>query len=166
MKFIKIFILFFAAITFSFTTVHKYYLSLTQVEYVKDKKAVQIISRIFIDDMEDALKMRYDESLNMDYSNSETLDAYINKYITEKIEVKINGKRQKMNYIGKEADLDIIKVYLEIEDVEAIHSFQITNKVLFDLFAEQQNMVKLKINTSQKSYLLSLQKDNAVLNFD
>lgn len=163
---IKIFILLSTVTVFSFTAFHKYYLSVTQVEYVKDQKAVQIISRIFIDDMENVLKKRYDEALSIDYSDSETLDTYISKYITEKIEVSINGKRRAINYIGKEADLDILKVYLEIENIEEIHSFQITNKVLFDLFVEQQNMVKLKINTLQKSYLLSLQKDSAVLNFD
>lgn len=119
-----------------------------------------------MDDMENALKQNYDMSLSIDASDTSVLDAYINKYITEKINIEINGEKTDFNFIGKETDLDIMKVYLEIENVENIRSFQITNKVLFELFEEQQNMVKLKMNNLHKSYLLNRQKQHAVLNFD
>src|SRR5690606_2667893 len=166
MKPIKIFILVIILVTFSFKAAHKYYLSVTQVEYVEEKKSVQIISRIFMDDMENALKQNYDMSLSIDASDTSVLDAYISKYVTEKIKIEINGEKTDFNFIGKETDLDIMKVYLEIENVENIRSFQITNKVLFELFKEQQNMVKLKMNNLHKSYLLNRQKQGAVLNFD
>lgn len=166
MKPIKIFILVIILVAFSFKAAHKYYLSVTQVEYVEEKKSVQIISRIFMDDMENALKQNYDMSLSIDASDTSVLDAYISKYVTEKIKIEINGEKTDFNFIGKETDLDIMKVYLEIENVENIRSFQITNKVLFELFKEQQNMVKLKMNNLHKSYLLNRQKQHAVLNFD
>lgn len=166
MKPIKIFILVIILVTLSFKAAHKYYLSVTQVEYVEEKKSVQIISRIFMDDMENALKQNYDASLSLDTTNTSVLDAYISKYVTEKIKIEINGEKTDFNFIGKETDLDIMKVYLEIENVENIRSFQITNKVLFELFEEQQNMVKLKMNNLHKSYLLNRQKQHAVLNFD
>src|SRR5690606_27423392 len=166
MKPIKIFILVIILVTFSFKAAHKYYLSVTQIEYVKEKKSVQIISRIFMDDMQNALKQDYDASLSLDTTNASVLDAYVYKYITEKINIEIKGEKTEFNYIGKETDLDIMKVYLEIENVENIRSFQITNKVLFELFETQQNMVKLKMNNLHKSYLLTRQKQRAVLNFD
>src|SRR5690606_41475314 len=100
MKPIKIFILVIILVTFSFKAAHKYYLSVTQIEYVKEKKSVQIISRIFMDDMENALKQNYDASLSLDTTNASVLDAYINKYITEIINIEINGDKIDIIFIG------------------------------------------------------------------
>ncbi|WP_100614231.1 DUF6702 family protein [Confluentibacter citreus] len=167
MKFVKISILLLILSVSAFTTIHKFYVSVTQIEYIKEKQSVQIISRIFMDDFENLLRQRYDKTIDLnDADNAMVNDAYIKKYLAEKIKIKINGKDVDFNFIGKETDLDVVKVYLEIEGIKDIHSFQITNKVLFDLFDEQQNMVKLKINALFKNYLLTSQNDNAMLNFN
>ena len=72
----------------SFSAVHKYYVSITQIEYVKEKQSVQIISRIFIDDFEKLLRKRYDESITLDNGQDEKLiDSYIKKYLLTKIEI-------------------------------------------------------------------------------
>lgn len=165
MKFISI--LLFVLSVSAFTVNHKFYVSVTQVDYIKEKQSVQIISRIFMDDFENLLRQRYDKTINLDdKENAAFVDAYIKKYLTERIKIKINGKDFNFNFIGKETDLDVMKIYLEIEGIKNIHSFQITNKVLLDLFDEQQNMVKLKINSIFKNYLLTSQNDSAMLNFD
>ena len=41
-------------------TMHKYYLSVMDLEYNEDAKAVQMVTRIFYDDLEDVLNERYD----------------------------------------------------------------------------------------------------------
>lgn len=167
MNFIKVSILLVVLSVSAFTAIHKFYLSVTQIEYVQEKQSVQIISRIFMDDFENLLRQNYDKTINLDDDKKAPIvDAYIKKYLAERIKIKINGKDVDFNFVGKETDLDVMKVYLEIEGIKDIHSFQITNKVLFDLFDEQQNMVKLKINALFKNYMLSSQNDNAVLNFD
>ena len=167
MTFIKSFLFFLIIPLFAFTAMHKYYVSVTQINYVKEEASVQIISRIFIDDFENLLRKRYDENITLAGKNEQkVVDTYIERYLSEKIKIKINNRGAKFNFIGKEYDGDIMRCYLEIEDVKAINSIQITNKLLFDLFEEQQNIVKTKINAKQKSFLLILQKDNAVLNFN
>ena len=40
-------------------TSHKFYVSMYQVNYVSQKKMVQITSRIFIDDLNEALEKKY-----------------------------------------------------------------------------------------------------------
>ena len=45
---------------FAFTTAHKFYLSVTSIKYSEKDDALQITSRIFIDDFEKLLKERYD----------------------------------------------------------------------------------------------------------
>ena len=163
----KSFLFFLIIPLFSFTSAHKYYVSVTQINYVKEKESVQITSRIFIDDFENLLRKRYDENITLATKNElEIVDTYIEQYLNKKIKIKINNKPAKFNFIGKEYDADIMRCYLEIEGVKTINSIQITNQLLFDLFEEQQNIVKTKINSKQKSFLLILQKDNALLNFN
>lgn len=165
----KIRIIFLIAIfpLFAFTVFHKYYISVTQIDYIQEKKSVQITSRIFIDDFEKVLRERYDENIVLAGKNeSENVNQYIGTYLKDKIKIKINGKDTKLNFIGKEYDLDLVMCYLEIEDVEKIDSIEISNQVLFDLFEEQQNMIKTKINSKQKSFLLNQGKKKAMLKFN
>ena len=150
----------------AFTAVHKYYVSVTQIEYVKEKASVQIISRIFIDDFEKLLRERYnpDITLSKDGEPAE-VDFYVEKYLGEKIKIKINGKDTDVVFIGKEYEADIMYCYMEIENVKSISSFEITNQVLFDLYGEQQNIVRTEINNKNKSFILIRENDKGLLNF-
>ena len=68
----------------AFTAVHKYYVSVTQIDFLPEKQAVQITSRIFIDDFEKLLRTRYDEKITLATKNeSLTTDSYIEKYLNE-----------------------------------------------------------------------------------
>ena len=166
MKYLK-FLVFFILPLFAFTSVHKYYLSVTEVEYVQEKKAVQIISKIFIDDFENLLRERYDKQILLaDKNEQKTTDIYIEKYLTEKVKIKINDKDADFNFIGKQFDNDVITCYLEIEHVKSITSFEISNTVLFDMIDDQQNIIKTNINSQKKSYVLIYQKDTAMLKFN
>lgn len=167
MKPIKLLFLIFILPLFAFTAAHKYYLSVTQIDYLSDKQSVQITSRIFIDDFEKLLRERYDDKITLaDKNENGTTDIYIERYLKEKIKIKINGKDVNMSFIGKEYDADIMKCYLEIENIKVINSVEISNQVLLDIFEEQQNIVKTKINSKQKSFLLDRNSKTAVLNFN
>lgn len=151
----------------AFTSMHKFYVSVTQVDYIQEKEEVQITSRIFIDDLERLIRERYDESITLASENESGLaEVYIEKYLKEKIGFVINGEPMKMNYLGKEYEDDIAICYLEISGIEAIRSIEITNSVLFDLFEEQQNVIRTKINSKKKSFILVQGNDKGLLNFD
>lgn len=167
MKIKKYLIIFSLLPLFAFTTMHKYYISVTQVNYIQEKQSLQIISRIFIDDFENVLRERYDENLALaEKDELQTIDLYIEKYLNRAISIKINNQKVKVNFIGKEYDGDIMRCYLEVEGIKSIESFEISNKILFDLFEDQQNIIKTKINSKQKSVIQTSQSHNAVLNFN
>lgn len=151
----------------SFTITHKYYVSVTEVEYVKEQESMQIVTRIFIDDFEKMLRERYDESITLDIGKDETqIDAYIQKYLSSKLQITIDNTLQQFEFLGKEYEDDILFCYLEITDVTEVNTFEIVNQVLFDVFDDQQNLVKTKINSKRKSFMLIPQNDKGVLNFN
>ncbi|AXO80249.1 peptidase E [Olleya aquimaris] len=166
MKPVKHLLIFSLFALFSFTAVHKYYVSITQIEYVKDKQSVQIITRIFVDDFEKLLRKRYDKTIVLNDGKDETLiDGYIKKYLLQKLEININNIPKTLAFIGKEYDDDIVYCYLEIENVKAINSFEVKNTVLFDVFPDQKNIVRNNINGKNKTFVLIPEKDKGLLNF-
>lgn len=146
---------------------HEYYVSVTKVEYSKKDKSLQIISQIFIDDFEKLLQERYDESITLDSENeTKMVEDYMNRYLQDKLRVKVNGESVNFKFLGKEYKDDITYCYLEIENISEIKSIEVTNKALFDVFPDQQNIVRLKLKNKNKSFLLTPSKEKCLLNFD
>lgn len=167
MKTIKTLLLIVVIPLMAFTGFHKYYISVTQVDYIENKQSVQVTARIFIDDFEKVLRERYDANITLaDKDEPKSVNGYIERYLKEKIKIKINGKDTNLVFIGKEYDNDIMLCYMEIQKVKKIRSIEISNQVLFDLFEDQQNMIKTKIYSKQKGFLLNKNNKTAVLNFN
>lgn len=146
---------------------HKYYVSLTEIEYVKEKRSVQIITRIFIDDFENVLRSRFDEGLTLD-TEKEIVETnfYIEKYLKDKLKITINHKEFQFDFLGKEYEDDMILCYLEIQNIDQISSIKVENKLLYEMFPDQKNMVRFKIQSINKTILLIKEKDKGVLNFE
>lgn len=151
----------------SFKTMHKYYVSLTEIEYVKEERSVQIITRIFIDDFENVLRNRFDEGLTLDTEkeNIET-NYYIEKYLKDKLKITINLKDFSFDFLGKEYEDDMILCYLEIQNIDRISSIKVENKLLYEMFPDQKNMVRFKIHSVNKTILLIKENDKGVLNLE
>ncbi|WP_225035019.1 DUF6702 family protein [Winogradskyella sp. SM1960] len=146
---------------------HEYYVSVTEIEYVKEQQSLQIISQIFIDDFETLLRKRYDEQITLAIKDeAEMVDTYMNRYLSDKLKVTVNGEALNFKFIGKEYKDDITYCYLEIENVSNIESIALTNQILFDVFLDQQNIVRLKIQDRNKSFLLVPENDSCVLNLN
>lgn len=151
---------------FAFTTAHKYYVSVTQIDYVKEKQAIQVTSRIFIDDFERLLQERYDDKIILNTGKDEKeIDLYIEKYIKSKFKIKVNGAVANYKFLGKEYEDDIIYCYIEIENVNEVKSFEVENRILFDLFNDQKNIVRTYINSKHKTFVLIPENDKGLLNF-
>ncbi|KJD35813.1 peptidase E [Tamlana sedimentorum] len=167
MRINKVLILLCVIPLFAFTGLHKYYLSVTQIDYVKTQESLQITTRIFVDDLEQALRRNFNDTITLTGLNQpEESDIYIKKYVKQKFTLNINNQPTNFSFIGKEYDGDIVRCYLEVENVKTIKTIEISNAILFDIYKEQQNIVKTKINGKQKSKVLSISNKSLVLNFN
>ena len=81
MKFKKTFLLLFIIPFLSFTA-HKYYLSLTQINYKSESKSIQIVINVFMDDIETALNSDYKINLQLTTKNElKNNDIYFKRYL-------------------------------------------------------------------------------------
>ncbi|MGB3143197.1 MAG: DUF6702 family protein [Maribacter sp.] len=152
---------------FAFVTVHKFYISVTNVDYSEKDKAVQIITRIFVNDMNSVLTERYGVETKLGTDRETKVDSeYLEKYLRAKFVVEINGKTVPYNLIGKKYDTDMIILYLEVPKIELknLSSIAVENEILTDLYDEQQNVVHFKIDGKKKSYVLVKSDTKGMLN--
>lgn len=145
--------LFLALASFS---IHKFYVGVFQVDYKSDKKAFQITSRVFIDDIEKALETKYKKKIylatNKEIKESEEL---ITSYFNEKFKIIINDKDQEIIFLAKEYEDDVLICYHKINHSGKIKSLSVYNSVLTEQFSEQQNLLHTNINGNRKSFLFT-----------
>ncbi|MEN8819139.1 MAG: DUF6702 family protein [Polaribacter sp.] len=145
---------------------HKYYLSLTQINFSSKSKSVQIIINVFMDDIETALNKDYDIDLQLTTEKElKGNDVYFEKYLNEKLHFKVNTIDQKFNYIGKEYEGELVYFYLEIENINAVDQITISNKILVKHFPKQENLIKSKVGKVNKSVLLDAENYSETLKY-
>jgi hypothetical protein len=147
-------------------TFHKFYVGVFQIDYFKEKKAVQITARLFIDDLEKALYKKHNKHFYLT-TKDEISDAnsYIASYLSEKLKIKINNKVQTLQFLSKEQENNIVICYLKINFKDNIKELEISNTILSDIFKEQQNLLHLNINGNKKTILFTNTETNQKLKY-
>lgn len=134
---------------------HETYLSVTEIEYKKDQKSLQIISRVFIDDLEDVLSKRYQKDVSLSYKEDLELNKdLIERYINKKLSISVNGEVRKLKLLGSKFDADQIVMFIEGVNIEDFHNITVENLILTDLFDSQKNIVHVKKGEEIESMLL------------
>lgn len=147
-------------------SMHKYYVSLCEIEYIEEKKSVQIILGLFIDDLELTLNKIHNTQLNLATEEEfEKVDSLYISYLQKHLQLKINNSNKQFTFIGKEYNSDIVHFYLEVNNIAALNLFEVKNTCLFKDFEDQKNIVKLKIDTYHKTFYLDTKKPKGLLNF-
>jgi hypothetical protein len=109
-----------------------------------------------MDDIEIALNKDYDIDLQLTTKKElKNNDVYFERYLKNKLQLKINALKKEFTYIGKEYDGDLVYFYLEIENITNVTSIEVTNKILLTHFPKQENLIKSEVKSMNKSVLLS-----------
>ncbi len=148
-------LLLFICILFSSFSFHKFYVGVYQLKFVPEKKMLQITSRIFVDDLNDALEKKYKRKTFVGLSKESEADVKLfQSYLAENFKVKINGQSKEIQFLSKELeDENVLVLYSKIINVTKIQSIELQNKMLLDWNGEQQNITHFLINDSKKTFL-------------
>lgn len=147
-------------------TMHKYYVSLCEVEYIEAQQSLQITLGVTIEDLEFTLNKNSGKQLNLaSKTEIENIDSYYKKYLNEHLLFSINGKSTEYKYIGKEYDSDIVRFYLEITGIKELKSIEVSNNILIEDFADQKNIVKIKVKDFNKTFYFTKSNFKSLLKF-
>ena len=135
--------------------VHKYYMSISHIEYVKKQKALQMVLRIFVDDLQLEINTINNSHIELATDREpKNADSIYNAYLKKHFEVAVNDSKINYSYIGKEYKEDIAIFYLEATNIASIENIKIDNSVLCRSFPYQENIIKLNIHEKHKTYIL------------
>lgn len=156
-------ILLICLVLFSFSA-HKFYIAIYQLNFVPEKKRIEITSRIFVDDLNAALEKRFGQKTQIGELGESADDISKFKiYLAEQLKLKVNGTARSLVYVGKEMESNVVVAYFKIEEVSKIKSLFVENDALMELYPEQQNIIQSNINGKKQSLLLTVDNQSGVL---
>ena len=145
---------------------HKFYIALFQVQFVPEKKRLQITSRIFIDDLNQAIEKKYHKKTSLGIGTDSPEDIQLlTRYFAENLVFKVNGRTEILTFLSSEVEEDVLVSYLSIPKIAKIQQLNIQNTILTDWNTEQQNIMHFNIGESKKSLHFTPTSANQMLKF-
>jgi len=145
---------------------HPFYISLTEIRYNPTDQSLEIAQKIFWDDLEIALEEKFNTKVDfLNPKNKADLEKMVQAYLLEKNEIKVNGKKVEISYLGYEIEEEAAWVYLEAKDIPVPKKVEIKNEILISNFESQQNIINFYLEKSPKSLILYKDNEWGELNF-
>ena len=148
---------------------HPFHVSVSDIKYKQDKKAIQISTRIFLDDLELGLQA-YTGNEKLDITASENWEFVkenLKPYLLERIKLWDEKNRAyEIKYIGAEIEDDVMWAYLEVEKVKKLKHVKVYNSVLHEVWGDQENLVHFRAYDNVKSARLYKGEDSSVFNWE
>lgn len=156
----------FLVLSLSSFELHKFYVAIFQVQFVPEKKRLQITSRIFIDDLNKALEKKYRKktSFGIGINTPEEIQL-LKRYFAENLVLKVNGQSKSLNYVSSELEEEVLVTYLTITEISKVQHLTIQNSVLIDWNVEQQNIMHFTANDTKKSLHFTETSKNQMLKY-
>jgi hypothetical protein len=132
---------------------HPFHVSVCDVSYDSDDKHLKISVRLFLDDLENAIRL-YKNQEKLIITNPEDsvfIHQSINEYLQRNLIFSIDGNKYIPNYLGGETDMDVMWCYLEVKKLDPFSKIELTNTILTELFDDQENLVTIEKDQKARS---------------
>ena len=153
-------------LTLTSFSVHKFYVALYQVNYAPEKKMLQITTRIFVDDLNNAIGKKYTKKSNLGSENETVEDLnLLKRYFGEKLSFNVNGQVRHMLFLSKEMEGDVLICYFTIKEIKKINSLEIYNSIITEGISEQQNIMHFNVLGTKNTVLFTESTSKGVLKY-
>ncbi|MEO9869011.1 DUF6702 family protein [Ekhidna sp.] len=157
------------ALIFFQSLLHPFHVSVSDIKYKEDKKALQISTRIFLDDLELALQT-YSGNEKLDIAKAEDwnfVKENLKPYILERLKLwDEKGEAYELNYIGAEIEDDVMWCYIEIEKVKKLKQVKVSNTILHEVWGDQENLVHFRAFDDVQSARLYKGDESEIFSWD
>ncbi len=157
----------FTTLLLAISSIHPLHISVTEIEMDEKDKRLEIIMRVFIDDLELTLRESLNQpDLDIENPKSGTIDQIASNYVKNHFSISLDGKNQKTNYLGHEKEDDAFLFYIEVTNVKKWKTIQVTNDILIETHDDQSNLVHITVRGNIRSMRLTNSNPSDKLTFD
>lgn len=155
------------AIHFAFY-LHPIHVSVTEIEFDKKNAALEIMMRVFIDDLELTLR----NSLNnpqLDILNAPagtTTDELMAGYLKDHFKISLDNKPRQPRYLGHEREGEAMIFFIEVSGVSDWKTIRVHNDIIMSTYDDQSNLVHVYVDDKVKSLRLTRDTPANSLTFD
>ncbi len=143
---------------------HPIHIGVSEIDFNKSENSLQVSHKYFLDDFEDAVESEYNVRLSLGSSKQhKNATVYLQKYLSSRFQMKVNGKDAEAVWIGSEIEAEAIWIYVEYPKIKKVKELEISNKVLFESFEDQKNLIHFRYQEGTKSLMLKEAKPSDVI---
>ena len=146
---------------------HPIHVSVTEIEMDEKDKRLEIMMRVFADDLELTLRNSFGQpDLDILSLPKDGVDKIVSTYLKDRFKISLDNKLQRNNYLGHELDDLAFIFYIEVPKVGKWKTIRIQNDIIMETYDDQSNLVHVTLGETVRS--LRLTKSNPVdnLTFD
>ena len=139
---------------------HPVHVSVTEITLDEKEKELEIISRIFLDDLETSIRdaNKQPELKLLEPGTNITTDQVVWGYLQQRFKIMLDGKPQKVKYLGHEIEGEAMLCFIQVSNVKRIETIEVFNNAITELYDDQSNLVHVTVRSTVKS--LRLMRDN------
>ncbi|HET9486340.1 MAG TPA: DUF6702 family protein [Chryseosolibacter sp.] len=136
---------------------HPIHVSVTEIEFDEKDQALEVMMRVFIDDLELTLRNSHKEpELDIFHpKNGMTTDQLVGDYLKDHFKISLDNSLQKTNYLGHEREGEAFIFYIEVPGVKKWKTITIHNDIIMATHDDQSNLVHVYVNERVKSLRLT-----------
>ena len=152
----------------AFWLLHPIHVSVTEIEYDSKEQALEIIMRVFIDDLELSLRNSLGQP-DLDILNPKgglTTDELVSNYLKNHFKISLDDKPHRIHYLGHEREAEAFIFYIEVTGVRRWKTISIHNDIIMATHDDQSNLVHVYVDENVKSLRLTRDTPADKLTFD
>ena len=133
-------------------TPHPFHVSVVEINHNPTDKNLEISCKIFTDDFEKVLVQNYKTQVDLiNPPDRKATEKLVSDYIKSHLQLTADGKPLQLSYLGFEREDDAIYTYVEVTGIIAVRKIDISNRIMYDLFDDQTNLMHVTVGGNRKS---------------
>jgi len=146
---------------------HPIHVSVTEIEFDEKDQALEIMMRVFIDDLELSLRKSLNEpELDILNPKGTAIDPLVGDYLSTHFKITLDNKIQKTKYLGHEREGEAFIFYIEVKDVSEWNTITVHNDIIMGTYDDQSNIIHVYVKDKVKSLRLTRNTPADKLSFD
>jgi hypothetical protein len=142
---------------------HKIHVSVTNLIFDQPKQTVDIVIRVFTDDLENALSQRAKRAVKIDPATAgkdRQVIEQVMAYLRSNFELKnMAGRPVTLSWNGIEGQMDMFWIYVKGRMPGGLEGAKLRNKIFCELFGDQVNIVNAKHQGKQIGLMFESKDD-------